>query len=210
VLRLSYLNCGGCPRTLSMCFGALLVAALMCLPGCEDRKNKTSTEEENAGKVRLGPEAGRPQLDFPKALKSTDPSLNDFIETFYSTCCKGEYDKFRLMLSTRVDPLAPERFKKSLTAVERVQIEAVEKLPDVAEVPPPIYLVRSRIRLREGTRTDRRDRSISILVFREGTKWVMAPAPKNLRQELDVLTSPEDAEEARPNEAPAEEEKPQG
>jgi hypothetical protein len=180
------------------------VGVLVVMVGCKGRSNTPAPEEEGTRKVRLDPSGERPMLEFPKAAQSDDASMNRFIEEFYDTCCKGEYDKFRLMMSTRVDPFAEQRFKKSLVAIERVQIEGIERLPDVAEIPPPIYVVRSRVKLRPSMQkpgdVDRTNRTIAILVFKEAGKWVMAPAPKSVMKDLDLLagTESQPAAESQP------------
>ncbi len=172
----------------------LLLAGLVCLPGCKRRDGSDPRDTVDEKIIPVDEAAGKPLLEFPKAVRCEDESLNAFIEDFYDTCCRGEYDKFRLMMSTRVDPFTPERFKKSLTAVDRVQIEVIKKLPDVTEVPPPIYVVRSKVFLRKNVPKDALERTISILVFREAGKWVMAPAPKHLAGELDILIAEESGE----------------
>jgi hypothetical protein len=181
--------------SVTVLLGAILPA------GCRRQADRPATEDEGSQRVRLD---AKPTLEFPKAVQSEDASLNRFLEDFYGLCCKGEYDKFRLTMSTRVDPLTRDRFKKSISAVERVKIESIKKLPDVADVPPPVYVVHSSVHLRPGTKTSKPDRSITILAFREHGKWVMAPAPKNLLKELDLLST----EEPDSNDSSPEEEEP--
>jgi hypothetical protein len=200
-------GCGVSNDWRGLACAAILLGAIVPA-GCKRQADRPAAEDDGSQRVRIDPTA-KPMLEFPKAVQSDDASLNRFLEDFYGLCCKGEYDKFRLTMSTRVDPLTRERFKKSISAVERVKIESIEKLPDVADVPPPVYVVRSSVHLRPGTRTSKPDRSITILAFMEHGKWVMAPAPKNLIKELDLLSTeerdsndtPPQEEESKPGEA---------
>jgi len=184
-----------CPR--AFLFTAILLALLLS-GGCKRRGEQAPAVEDGTRRVRLDPTVAKPMLEFPRPVQSEDTSLNKFIEEFYGVCCRGEYDRFRLMMSTRVDPFTPERFKKAMTAVERVRIEAIEELPEVADVPPPVYVVRSQVHLRPGEKRGQLERTVTILVFKEADKWVMAPAPKHLLRELDLLTGTEE----EPNEEP--------
>ncbi len=176
---------------------AVLVGACV-LVGCRNEPataGKSATTLPVGKRVRLYDER-RPSLDFPPHVRSEDEAVNTFITDFYEACCLGEYDRFRLMMSTRVDPFTPERFKKALTAVALIRVEAVEKLPEVEDVPPPVYLVRSRVQLREDVRKEELERKIAILVFKETGRWVMAPAPKALQDGLDALYEEEPPTEA--------------
>ncbi len=174
---------------------ALAVITGCLLTGC----NRDAADDRASGaggrRGRPKPDAeDRPSLEFPQHVRSKDPAVNKFIEAFYEACYLGEYDKFRLMMSSRVDPFTPDRFKRALTAVEFVRIESIETLPEVTDVPPPIYLVRSRVFIRQSVRKDEPEKTIAILVFKEAGKWVMAPAPKALRDGLDALYQAEEAE----------------
>ncbi len=146
----------------------------------------------------------RPGLEFPKRVRCDNDEVNEFIQEFYRTCFLNEYDRFRLMMSTRVDPFTPERFKRALTAVEQIEIVSIERLPDVEDVPPPVYLVRADVRFRPTARTEDKHKTVAIVVFREVGNWVMAPAPAALRDGLDAfleaegIEAPQDRTNARP------------
>lgn len=172
----------------------VIIAGPGFLAGCRDRSSAGATGSA-ATSTRQPDARNRPALEFPKRVQCDDPSVNRFIEEFYEACCKGDYDRFRLMMSTRIDPFTPERFKKALEAVEVVRIVSVDLLPDVADVPPPIYLVRAHVRLRQEVKKPERERTIAILVLKEADKWVMFPAPPELRDGVDVLYEVEDVAE---------------
>ncbi len=135
----------------------------------------------------------RPALDFPLHIRSEDDVINRFIEDFYRCCYFGEYEKFRMMTSSRVTAMAPERFRRAQTVVETIQIDAIDKIPEATDVPPPIYLVQLRVHFRPTVRRLDRMKRAAILIFKEAGRWVMAPAPKSLREDLDYLFEQEEA-----------------
>lgn len=159
------------------------------LPGCDEEDDVKKTLGEGGPSPRV-PWAGtpdRPRLEFPPQARCENEAVNKFMEDFYQVCYLGQYDKFRLMMSSRVDPFPPDRFKRAVTAIEFVRIESIDKLPDVEDVPPPIYLVQSRVQLRPDVKVDEKEKIIAIVVFKEAGRWVMAPAPKELREELEAF-----------------------
>jgi hypothetical protein len=189
----------------------MIAGIVLAVAGTIGRHGRTETPRDaNSADHRfaqLDPRAepNRPQLEFPHHVRSKDKAVNTFIEEFYQACYLGDYDTFRLMMSTRVDPFTPERFKKALQAVEQVRIDSVEELPVDAEVPPPIYLVRSHIRLRADVKKAEHEKTIAILVFKETGRWVMAPAPQELRDGLDALDAlgeEDDKDQQRPGDEP--------
>ncbi len=160
--------------------------------GCIERNASAGQTGVNKNMpLPTGPMPDRPELDFPAHVRCDNEAVNQFIEDFYLVCYQAaegrlgeEYEEFRRMMSTRVDPFTPERFKRALRAVETVHIENIEILPEVEDVPPPVYVVKSSIKIREHVRTEEHDRTIVIVVFKELGRWVMAPAPEHLREEL--------------------------
>lgn len=164
------------------------------LDGCMQREDQTDEDRRAEIPIPQGPLPDRPVLDFPAHVRCKDEAVNKFIEDFYRICylaAEGrlgeEYEEFRRMISTRVDPFTPERFKRALKAVETVTIENIEILPEVEDVPPPVYVVKSHIQLREQVRTEEHERTIIIVVFKELGRWVMAPAPSHLREPLNAF-----------------------
>ncbi|MBN1342003.1 MAG: hypothetical protein JXQ73_04945 [Phycisphaerae bacterium] len=184
----------------TLIIAALAGGAALVFSGGSHRRGPRGSEEDANAPVSYAGSEEHPALEFPKEARCDDEEANRFIENFYRVCCSKDfdtaYDKFRLMMTTRVDPFTPERFKRALAAVKRLRIEAIEKLPEVADVPPPVYVVRSRVYLRPGVKTDSSERTITILVFKELGNWVMAPAPKSLRDGLDAFLEEERAADA--------------
>ena len=59
---------------------------------------------------------------------------------------------------------------------------------DVERYPPPVYLVEAEVEMREPEASDAHVvtgppiRNVCILVFQDADEWVMAPAPREIRQ----------------------------
>lgn len=186
-----------------------LVAGVAIIAGPSDSERKGGSDGDAGEDGEFGSPISsydtrdRPALDFPLHVRSEDDVINRFVEDFYRCCYFGEYEKFRMMTSSRVTAMAPERFKRAQTVVEMIQIDAVDKIPEATDVPPPIYLVQLRVHFRPTVRRVDRMKKAAILIFKEAGRWVMAPAPKSLREDLDYLFEEQEAppQEGAPKDA---------
>lgn len=131
-------------------------------------------------------------LTFPDELRVDDNGVNEFVIQSMNTCAAGNYDDFRLLWSTREDPLPRHEYEQGWQAVQRIRIRALEKvrvaskvegLPDESNV---LYAIYADVTLdpqhKAGQRVPHR-RVVSLLV-RENNAWKLAQAPKELRDWL--------------------------
>ncbi|RIK66752.1 MAG: hypothetical protein DCC65_08460 [Planctomycetota bacterium] len=136
------------------------------------------TEEEAFPEpVILNPEA-RPDFEFPVAARTYDLTLNRFVDRFARVCMQGKYSDFRLMLSNRRPPILPPRFESNFNALKKVRILGIEKLPDLPEIPGPIYLMSAEYELEDfAVRGGERVKQVQVAIAREDGEWRLGPIP---------------------------------
>jgi hypothetical protein len=130
-----------------------------------------------------------PKIDFPADVRCDDESINDFIDELIRICLQGEYGRYRLAVSTKVDPIDREQFRRAWQAVEKVEVRRIVKIwpPPGKPLPTqpagreellhPIYGVHARITLREqpGRSERARTREVVVLVIQENGEWKLGP-----------------------------------
>jgi hypothetical protein len=181
---------------------AVFLAAGALIAGC-DREADVAAEQTQRmqGKIDVpGPEQ-QPEFLFPEHVRSSDATLNKFIEDFARACIAGHYDQYRLFTSRQVEPVPREQFEKVYRRVERVEVRKVEALVRISGLPYPLWLIITDIHLRETPREP--IRTTMILVFKEQDKWVMAPAPVALRDAIAATRPATTRPATRPTSAPA-------
>ncbi|UCG33368.1 MAG: hypothetical protein JSU68_01810 [Phycisphaerales bacterium] len=158
---------------------AVCAAALVLTCGCrgEDGPEPTSAALVDTIDTRLPPEEEPPVFEFPEECRSKNESLNEFLDEFRGICERGEYGRYRPMVSVLTDPLEKERFENIWHAAEHVRIELIKRLPEKVDLPPPAYAVLARVKLREEYVKDEPVRLVSVVAFREEGEWVFAPSP---------------------------------
>jgi hypothetical protein len=159
--------------------GWLWVVGLGMVMGCGGREEAGVEEPDPADYVSTkGP---APEFVFPTAVACEQEAVNEFIRRFVGVCLRGDYARYRLTVSRQVEPAGRDTFEAAWHAVQRVEIRSIRRVDDmVKRYPPPVYLVEAEVDMREPANPPRR--TVAILVFAEGQDWVMAPAPRAVRQ----------------------------
>lgn len=181
---------------------ALLATLLLISCSKREPEQKHETAEELVKQSVVPKDQPTPDFSFPSEVRSQNEELNAFLEAFQQICAKGEYFRYRDLVSRQVEPIARDHFVGIWRAVARVKIELIRRLPLVEElrksnvlgpleaVHDPVYAVLVRVELREQAKLrDEDDRLVSLLVFPEGStieaaEWVLAPAPARVRDAL--------------------------
>jgi hypothetical protein len=121
---------------------------------------------------------------FPPELRVADDDVNALVRDAIETCRRGDYQDFRLLWSTQVDPMPRYEFETYWGYVDRLRVIALVRDPrpeqeryavlvevtcDPRELPPEHELSRQPVRL------------IALLILPEGDEWRLAPASERLR-----------------------------
>jgi len=165
----------------------LLLFVLMAMPACkpgEDRQEESSLDTED----RIRTQGAPPTFSFPSEVTCDEPHVNEFVKRFVRTCLRGDYAGYREMVTRLVQPIGREAFETAWHAVKRVEVKSIVLTEGVQRYPAPVYLVEAEVEMREPEAADAhvvsgpRVRNVCILVFQEPGVWVMAPAPREIRQ----------------------------
>lgn len=186
----------GSPVARSACTvlcAALLAAGTACRRAPEPPEPEPTAQEPQ---IHLPHDRPPPQFEFPAEVRSRNESLNRFIEDLREICQRGEYRRYRLAVSRRVDPLSEEQFRAAWLGTAKVRIEAIRRLPDTPDLPEGGYGVLVRVIPRENSEFFIGERLIGVLVFQEDGRWVTAPAPPEVRDALRRLVAPESTQPA--------------
>jgi hypothetical protein len=159
--------------------GAICAAALILACGCRNENEPEPNSDALVDTIdtTLAPEEEPPVFEFPDACRSKNESLNEFLDEFRGICERGEYGRYRSMVSVLIDPLEKQRFENIWHAAEHVRIELIKRLPEKIELPPPAYAVLARVKLRDEYVNDEPVRLICVVAFQEEGAWVLAPSP---------------------------------
>ncbi len=158
------------------------------LGGCRCGRDINVSDGPEINKPPLSkedPDAPRPAVLFPPALRQTDPTLNAFIERVLTICSRGDYDGFRELFGSAYEPTREEQFKKVWYGVESVEVAQVQVGPEKQ----PHYYVMAQVRLRKPDRKGREDRSVPVMVFKEAGEWRVGPPPQGAIDRLRALES---------------------
>ncbi len=188
-------------------FHILLATALAAaLTGCRDRSTPTPgsqpAESDEVDRIEShGDEA--PEVIFPAALRTDDPSLNRFIDDVLGFCAKGDYGMYRLAVGSQYEPLPRKSFERAWHAVKEVRVRKVIRVHDPTtraagsapaetreELRNPIYCVHGTIVLRDNQRP-RPVREVVVLVIKENGEWKLGPpAPPAIKQRIMGTDAP--------------------
>jgi hypothetical protein len=167
--------------------------AILTITACSGEGDvRASAQSNNAltkeGNIDVDSVEEKPEIIFPQAVRSNDESLNDFLQHFTEVCLAGEYDNYRLLVSRQIEPVSKQQFEKTYRRVHHVEINLIRELPKISELPYPLWLVESAVHIRPPT--EEPVRNLQVLIFKEDDKWVMAPAPRALREALAASSQP--------------------
>jgi hypothetical protein len=139
----------------------------------------------------------RPHFVFPVSARTYDLSLNQFVDRFARVCMLGKYSDFRLMLSRTRPPILPPRFESNFNALKNVRILKIERLPDVPNVPGPVYLMNARYELEDfAVKGGKSVREVQVAITREDGDWRIGPIPHDALEQLRAFQAAKEAKEA--------------
>ena len=127
----------------------------------------------------------RPRFVFPDEVRTYDLSLNRFIDRFFRVCAEGKYSEFRLMLATTV---LPKRFESMFNALKTAQVLSIRKLPELPEIPGPIYVLTARYDLEDyATKQQSSGNTIRLGINKEHGQWRIGPIPRAALARLEAF-----------------------
>jgi len=127
----------------------------------------------------------RPRFLFPDEVRTFDLSLNQFIDRFFRVCAEGKYSEFRLMLATTV---LPKRFESMFNALKTAQILSIRKLPELPELPGPVYVLTARYDLEDyATKQQAAGNLIRLGIKQESGQWRIGPIPRDAIARLEAF-----------------------
>lgn len=133
----------------------------------------------------------QPKFDFPEELRSTDLSLNLFIDRFFRLCATGKYPEVRLMLSQRSgESLPPNRFESMFNAMKEARIKAIRRLPDVPQEEGPAYILFAEYDLEPyALKTQKENNLVRLLIRKEQGDWRLGPVSRDIIAKLEAYDS---------------------
>lgn len=172
-------------RIVSRTAGRLIVGLLptvfpLICAGCK-REQDVKWLDTNAVATRPAVRFG---YSLAPELRERQPEVTAFLRHFLETCLAGDYESYRKMVASGVEPESKARFDRVLRAIESLDVEQIEPV-ESASLPKPAYLVTGRVKFRpeEEARRPRRPgpHRIGLLIIRENNEWRTALAPRELQ-----------------------------
>ena len=178
-------------NVLKLVYGALLTACLM--GGCECQGDANQQQSGNIGPTPIAkekPDAPRPATVFPWRAHTEDMAVNAFIDEMLEICAEGDYGGFRALFGTAYTPTPEDKFRRVWHGVQEIRIEAVE--PDRSQ--ENVFYGYAEIRLRKPDRDDQTMRQMVVMIYRQGEKWRLGPAPKEIEAKFLAAAATRPAE----------------
>ncbi len=158
-----------------------VVAVGLCAVGCSreaDILGGGSDQDHDVIRMSGDP----PAFVFPDDVKTDDPSVNAFIEEFGRICIEGEYDKYRMKVCRRSDPVSKEDFEQVWHNISEIHIWKMFALPEPKGMPTRRYAVFAKVKVEQSR--EEPEKLVVLQVLRELGKWVIDVLPS---EELDLL-----------------------
>ncbi len=148
----------------------------------------------------------RPRFVFPEDLRTSDLSLNRFIDRFCRISATAKYSEFKLMLSRRAD-FDPKQFESMFHALKQARILSVDPVPPAPEFGGRAYVLKAEYDLEDWVTKPKKTGNVARLaIFEEDGDWRIGPIPRadlarlseyqqrKASQDSTVTSSPADAE----------------
>lgn len=185
----------------------LLTVGLVMSGACRRAAPNQPPESQEAPK----PDAPS-SIVFPDELHAKDDTANAFVEQAMNTCLSGDYDEFRLLWSTRSDPMPRDEFEQGWQAVQQIRLVALERIillpkPDDETEEPEggtgatrpstepdddaggprervVYAFYAELELDPNTRAGQLEavRPVIAMLVKEHGQWRLTSAPKSVRK----------------------------
>lgn len=166
------------PATVCALAGAALII------GCSDEVDPRANILENQAMetINMDPEKEEPKFVFAPEATVEDPSLNAFIREFADMCIKGEYDRYRMKVSRRSDPVTKDEFERVWHNIREISIDFVVALPEKKSTPGPRYALQATVHVERPATGP--ERQVVLQILQEQEEWVIDALPG---EELDRL-----------------------
>ena len=168
------------------CTNLLLLVGAALTGGCEREK----VVEPRSKPVTVAPVARADILEFSDELGVEDESVNNFVRRAMTDCASGDYERFRMLWSAKVDPLPADEYEQGWQAVTRIEIRALQKVLLAAEASEEApqggtaYAVLADVSL-DPTHPAGKDkplREVVLLVVSEQDGWRLANPPQAMKR----------------------------
>lgn len=144
-------------------------------------------EESPRKETPAEPQPSRASIIFPETLRVADEDVNVFVRTTLAQCAGGDYDAFRTLWTAKQDPISREEFQEGWHAVDRIEVQGLQKaLLELEEGAPrqTVYVMLVVVSLDPTRKAGKREplREIVLMIVREHDQWRLAAAPKPMRE----------------------------
>lgn len=143
----------------------------------------------------------QPKFDFPEELRSTDLSVNEFIDRFFRLCAQANYPEVRLLLSQRSgESLPPNRFERMFNAMKEARIKNLREFPDPTNPGERAYILYAEYDLEaHAAKQQKEGNPVRLLIFKDQGQWRLGPVSRDLVAKVEAY----DAAQAQPATAPS-------
>lgn len=123
----------------------------------------------------------------PEVL-SAYPELTEFINAGLQAVFEGDYPAYRRLVARHQNPESESRFKLICQSLDSVIVQEIEPI-ELPDVPPPTYRVIVAFEFREDSpaASRLRNRTVALLVVREGEDWRLLMAPSKLQPQAESV-----------------------
>lgn len=136
--------------------------------------------------VILDPER-HPNFIFPEAARTSDLTVNRFVDRFARVCTTGKYSEFRLMLSRKHPPILPPRFESNFNAVKQVRVLSVDRLPPLPGANVPLAVLNVEYELEEfAAKNGVTTKQVRVAIVREDGELRIGPIPGDALAKLQA------------------------
>ncbi|MBX3396042.1 MAG: hypothetical protein KF841_11810 [Phycisphaerae bacterium] len=133
----------------------------------------------------------QPRFVFPEELRTTDLSLNRFIDRFFRLCAQAKYPDIRLMISQQSsETLAPSRFESMFNIMKEARIKAIKKLPAIPNEPGPAYVLVAEYDLEPNAmKSQKSNNLVRLLIRKEEGEWRLGPVSREIVAKIEAHES---------------------
>ncbi len=180
-------------------------AVLPLIAACREEPTPSATSQVVDAEIKdpIRKRSDAPEILFPDTVRTTDASLNQFIDNLLRACVEGEYGLYRLAVGSQYEPLNRRNFERAWHAVKEVRLRKIERVhePTTRQIDPArtdirpelkgtIYCAHATITLRED-RKNKPVREVVVLIIQEDGQWKLGPpASQALKRRIMGTDSP--------------------
>ncbi len=158
----------------------------MWVAGCDT--GEVDTRDARAA-AKSAPTKPVQVLTFPESIQVDDASVNAFVKEAMAACAKGAYDEFRLLWSSRQEPLQQDEFNAGWKAVLAINVRSLDlirlavKSDSGEEELREHYVFLAEVQFDPQHPAGRKEptRQVVLLMGKEQGQWRLARAPAKVR-----------------------------